>query len=195
MIYSIYRTLHTAVFDDVPASLFSLSYIARSLTDKLGCSAGELYTTNMKINDHSTPKLPEIKWKKIVQSNVPSRFIYRLLLKVINDRIQLLFQVIILFCLFVCFFLSLMMFNATFNNMSVISWRSVLLVEEAGGLGENHRPVASHWQTLLHNVVHLALAPAPQNLSMYLNLGIFSNKELSQSNLSISLFENILRLK
>jgi len=37
-----------------------------------------------------------------------------------------------------------MVFNATFNNISVISWRSVLLVEETGVLGENHRPVASH---------------------------------------------------
>ena len=55
--------------------------------------------------------------------------------------------------LFVC----LMLFNATFNNISVISWRSVLLVEETGGPGENHQPVASHWQTLSHNVVHLAL--------------------------------------
>jgi hypothetical protein len=27
--------------------------------------------------------------------------------------------------------------NATFNNISVISWRSVLLVEETGVLGEN----------------------------------------------------------
>jgi hypothetical protein len=36
------------------------------------------------------------------------------------------------------------MFNATFNNISVISWRSVLLVEEAGVPGENRRPVASH---------------------------------------------------
>jgi hypothetical protein len=26
-----------------------------------------------------------------------------------------------------------------------------------GRLGENHRPVANHWQTLSHNVVHLAL--------------------------------------
>ena len=51
----------------------------------------------------------------------------------------------------------LMVFNATFNNISVISWRSVLLVEETGGPGENHRPVASHWQTLSYNVVHLAL--------------------------------------
>jgi hypothetical protein len=50
----------------------------------------------------------------------------------------------------------MMVFNATFNNISVISWRSVLFVEEAGGPGENHRPVASHWQTLSHNVVHFA---------------------------------------
>ena len=39
----------------------------------------------------------------------------------------------------------LMVFNVTFNNISVISWRSVLLVEETGGPGENHRPVASQW--------------------------------------------------
>jgi len=37
-----------------------------------------------------------------------------------------------------------MMFNATFNNISAILWRSVLLVEETGIPGENHRPVASH---------------------------------------------------
>ena len=36
-----------------------------------------------------------------------------------------------------------MIFNSTFNNISVISWRSVLLVEETGLPGENHRPVAS----------------------------------------------------
>ena len=37
-----------------------------------------------------------------------------------------------------------MVFNATFNNMSGISWRSVLLVEETGMPGENHRPAVSH---------------------------------------------------
>ena len=46
-----------------------------------------------------------------------------------------------------------MVFNATFNNISVISWRSVVLVEETGVPGENHRPVASHLQTLSHNLV------------------------------------------
>ena len=34
------------------------------------------------------------------------------------------------------------MFNATSSNKSAISWRQVLVVEEAGVPGENHRP----WQ-------------------------------------------------
>jgi hypothetical protein len=38
----------------------------------------------------------------------------------------------------------LMGFNATFNNISVISLWSVLLVEETGGPGENHQAVTSH---------------------------------------------------
>ena len=39
-------------------------------------------------------------------------------------------------------FVCLMVFNATFNNISVISWQSVLL-EESGGPGENHQSVTS----------------------------------------------------
>jgi len=46
-----------------------------------------------------------------------------------------------------------MVLNATFNNISVTRWPSVLLVEETGVTGENHRPSASDWQTLSHNVV------------------------------------------
>jgi hypothetical protein len=42
-----------------------------------------------------------------------------------------------------------MMVNATFNNISAISWASHLEVEETG---DNHRPVTSRWQTLSHNV-------------------------------------------
>ena len=34
--------------------------------------------------------------------------------------------------------------SATFNNISVISWRSVLLLEETAVPGENHRPVENH---------------------------------------------------
>ena len=49
-------------------------------------------------------------------------------------------------------YIRVMVFNATFNNISVISWRSVLLVEETGVPIENHRPASSRRQTLLHNV-------------------------------------------
>ena len=38
-----------------------------------------------------------------------------------------------------------MVFNAIFNNISVISWRLVLLMEETGVPEQNYRPVASHW--------------------------------------------------
>ena len=43
-----------------------------------------------------------------------------------------------------------MVFNATFNNITPISWRSVLLEEEITVPGENHRSVTSHCQTLSH---------------------------------------------
>jgi len=41
--------------------------------------------------------------------------------------------------------LILVVFNATFSNISAISWRPVLVVEEAGVPGENQRPWASNW--------------------------------------------------
>ena len=44
------------------------------------------------------------------------------------------------------------MSNTTFNNISIIWWWSVLLAEESEGPGENHRPAASHLQTLSHKV-------------------------------------------
>ena len=57
-------------------------------------------------------------------------------------------------CVFVCLFVCLMVFHAIFNNISVISQRSVLLVEDTE---KTALPVTSHWQTLSHNVVHLVL--------------------------------------
>ena len=49
-----------------------------------------------------------------------------------------------LWCLMPLYWVRVMVFNATFNNISVISWQSVLLVEETGVPGDNHRPVTSH---------------------------------------------------
>ena len=42
-----------------------------------------------------------------------------------------------------------MMLNATFNNISIIPWQSVLLVDLTGVPRENHRPVA----TFLHVII------------------------------------------
>jgi hypothetical protein len=70
-----------------------------------------------------------------------------------------------------------MVLNTTFYNISVMSWWSVLLMEETG---ENHRPVASHWQTLSHNVV----LNAPRG--PYLPSNPFSSGHTRKSSLSPS---------
>ena len=41
-------------------------------------------------------------------------------------------------------------FISTFNNISVVSWRSVYLAKETGVPGKNYQPAASHGQTLSH---------------------------------------------
>jgi hypothetical protein len=57
-----------------------------------------------------------------------------------------------------------MVFNATFDNISVISWRSVLLVEETGVPRENHHAwaefdssVANHDLKNFTNVIQILL--------------------------------------
>jgi hypothetical protein len=47
-----------------------------------------------------------------------------------------------------------MVFNALFNNISVISWRSILLVEETGLPGEYHRPVDKFYHIMLYPDLH-----------------------------------------
>ena len=64
-----------------------------------------------------------------------------------------------------------MVSNATFNTISAISWRSVLL-EETGVTGEYHRLAASHRQALSHNVV--SNTPRPRGIRT-LNVSCESN--------------------
>jgi hypothetical protein len=62
-----------------------------------------------------------------------------------NNLLETIFAITEIDCLWY------VVFNATLNNISVISWQSALLVEEIGVPVENHRPVASNWQALSCN--------------------------------------------
>ena len=50
------------------------------------------------------------------------------------------------------------MIEATFNNISALSWWSVLLVEETRVPVENNRPVVSHWKPFSDKVHRVYLA-------------------------------------
>jgi hypothetical protein len=64
-----------------------------------------------------------------------------------------------------------MVFNVTFYNISVISWQSILLVEETAVPKENHWLVTSQLQTLSHNVVSSTLAWAGFKLTTLVVIG------------------------
>jgi hypothetical protein len=69
-----------------------------------------------------------------------------------------------------------MVFNTTFNEISVMLWQLVLLVEEIGVARENDWPAASHWQTLSHKAVSSAPRKTDSELqyfSISLNSYIF----------------------
>ena len=59
---------------------------------------------------------------------------------IFKDKFAIMYKV----CTFEGVGVIVLVLNATFNNISVISWRSVILVEETGVPGENHRHAASH---------------------------------------------------
>ena len=69
---------------------------------------------------------------------------------IVRIKYELHLKIQILILIRLCWF---MMFNTIFNNILVISWQSVLFVEETGVPRKTHRPVANHWQTLSRSTV------------------------------------------
>jgi hypothetical protein len=63
------------------------------------------------------------------------------------------------------FFLRIIVFNATFNNISVILWQFYWWRKPECPEKTTDLCVASHWQTLSHNVVHLALIGIQTHIS------------------------------
>ena len=64
------------------------------------------------------------------------------------------------YCLFVC----LMVFNATFDNISVISWQSVLLVEETG---TRRKPSRLHIVAeIMYTIYNSCKLPISRNISI-----------------------------
>ena len=105
-----------------------------------------------RIKWHVTLKLIDIpiypKIDLLYKTTIPfvKNFDFGILFHVLNMQ----FVNVVLFLWMFIVMVRLIVFKAIFNNISVISWRSVFLVEETG---EDYRPVVSHWQIVSHKVV------------------------------------------
>jgi len=109
---------------------------------------------NVRSTDKNIDIWLEYKWKQSViiftcyQQKTNNQSIY-LKQTIRVSRVPYFSPEFVWFC-----FVWFMVFNANFNNISVISWWSVLLVEETGIPWENHQPVPRHWQTLFGPVIN-----------------------------------------
>ena len=113
---------------------------------------GYVFLTNQKFFAGKENQIISYLCMKTYVFFTPSPYIFYLNIKSSHLKIRvLLLSYWSLLQLEIGFFVDLcqiMVFNATFNNISVISWQTLLLVEETGVPGENHRSVA----ILSHNV-------------------------------------------
>jgi hypothetical protein len=93
------------------------------------------------------------------------------------------------------------MLSATFNNITVISCWSDLLVEGTGMLGENHLPAISHWQTVVSSEEDLgniyqatySLAIVPFKYPHFITWCLISSRRLLSSVSSEQSKTNMLR--
>ena len=90
----------------------------------------------------------------------------------------------------------LMVFNDTLNHFSVVSWGSVLMVEETGVPGENHRSFANKFYYITLYRVYLAQAVFELTtlVGFFYEVHVCTNHTSSSCTWTISLIENIFKL-
>ena len=124
-------------------------------------TSGSLINTNRYCGSTTPTNITSTGTTLTVEMITDNSAIYRgfdLLLSAYSDGMDVMFLIIEQAYWYTVGWFGFMVFNDTFNNISVILWGSVLLMEETWGPRENHWPAASHWQTSSHNVVFLALS-------------------------------------
>jgi hypothetical protein len=108
---------------------------------------GQIVTLDMTFGStmgNTEGKLPHLTWHLAVQRGIQRanchtwQHVIIILLFNNKNRYDTVFEHYGLIDWFI-------VFNTTFSNISAISWRPVLVVEEAGVPGENHRPWVSNW--------------------------------------------------
>jgi hypothetical protein len=114
-------------------------YVGRYVT--LYVVSSEIRTHNVSGDRHWLHSYKS-NYRTITTATAPrNKHITGILLKVVLSTITLTLQLF----LKIRFDFWFLVFNATFRNISAISWRPVLVVEEAGVPGENHQPWESTW--------------------------------------------------
>ena len=91
---------------------------------------------DMKVDDLSISKLDDLGGQLKQMQSVKGMFLE------LSGKVCLKFEK---FGFSLRFWIQFLVFNATFSNISAISWRPVLVVVEVRVPGENHRPWASNW--------------------------------------------------
>jgi cell division septal protein FtsQ len=108
-------------------------YVGRYVT--LCVASSKIRTHNVSGDKHWLHSYKS-NYHTITTATAPrNKYITGIFLKVVLSTITLTLH-LFLTILFDFWFL---VFNATFSNISAISWRPVLVLEEAGVPGENHR--------------------------------------------------------
>jgi hypothetical protein len=96
------------------------------------------------VRKYSNTTVPPVEKELLTLPEHLSSFLVFGEVRVVRSLVFCLFMVV---CdlLFIYLLIYLLCFNATFSNNLAISWQPVLVVEEAGVPGENHRLWASNW--------------------------------------------------